>query len=70
MYTILKVPTVARLLGMSEQAVRELIKRKVWDCGSVYQSGKKRNYIIYRGRLETQVGRTFTDEEIQEAEGK
>jgi ribosomal protein L37AE/L43A len=68
MNDILSVPVVARLLGMREQAIRELIKRGVWDCGSCYKSGNRLVYIIYRSRLEKTIGRRITQEEIVRAE--
>lgn len=68
MNDILKVPVVARLLNMREQAIRELIKRGVWDCGSCYKSGNRMVYIIYRSRLEKTLGRKFTQEELMKAE--
>ena len=68
MNDILSVPVVARLLGMREQAIRELIKRGVWDCGSCYKSGNRLVYIIYRSRLERTIGRKITQEEIVRAE--
>lgn len=68
MNDILSVPVVARLLGMREQAIRELIKRNVWDCGSCYKSGNRLVYIIYRSRLEKTIGRKITQEEIVRAE--
>ncbi len=68
MNDILSVPVVARLLGMREQAIRELIKRGVWDCGSCYKSGNRLVYIIYRSRLEKTIGRKITQEEIVRVE--
>ena len=68
MNDILSVPVVARLLGMREQAIRELIKRGVWDCGSCYKSGNRLVYIIYRSRIEKTIGRRITQEEIVRAE--
>ena len=49
----------AKELGMSKQAVREHMKRKVIDIGYVLPSaeGKRKNYLIYRDKLDRFLGR-------------
>lgn len=56
------VKEAARTLGVSEQCVREGMKRKILDLGVVIPtSGTKLNYLIYRKKLDALVGRS-TDE--------
>lgn len=58
---ILNPPEVAKILGVSQQAVREHLKRGLWDFGECIPKkvrGKETNeYNIYRAKLEAYIGR-------------
>ncbi len=54
------LPEAAKELGMSQQAVREHMKRKIIDIGYVLPQtkGKRRNtYLIYRDKLDKFLGK-------------
>lgn len=52
------VKEAASLLGVSEQCVREGMKRKSLDIGTVIPtSGTKLNYLIFREKLDALIGR-------------
>lgn len=53
------LPEAAKELGMSQQAVREHMKRKVIDIGYVLPGieGKRKNYLIYRDKLDKFLGK-------------
>ena len=59
---IMKVPEVARILGCSEQKVREHIRRGIWKFGECVPASKKwykirTNLNIYRRKFEKFIGR-------------
>lgn len=68
MAEILKPPQVASILGVSQQAVREHMKRGLWDLGDCIPAKKRGKqtveYNIYRAKLEAHIGRKLEDEEI------
>lgn len=53
------LPEAAKELGMSQQALREHMKRKVIDIGYVLPSvkGNRKNYLIYRDKLDRYLGK-------------
>lgn len=59
-----KLSDAARELGCSQQAVREHMKKGIWDLGRVVsprQSGKKQwEYHIYRALLDKHLGKEAT----------
>lgn len=67
-----KLSDAARELGCSPQAVREHMKRRIWDLGEVVspkQSGKKQwEYHIYRSKLNKHLGKTERTEEETDAD--
>lgn len=68
MKDILKPPEVARILGCSPQAVREHIRRGIWDFGECVPK-KKRNkttdeFNIYRAKFKAHIGRSLKEEEL------
>lgn len=58
---IMKVPEVARILGCSEQKVREHIRRGIWKFGECIPKSKKGTkqdeFNIYRAKFEKWIGR-------------
>lgn len=52
------VKEVADLLGVSPQTVRERMKRKIWDIGTVSKSRTTgiRTYDIFRPKVEKMIG--------------
>lgn len=66
------LPEAARELGCSPQAVREHMKRGIWNLGEVIspkQRGRKTwEYHIYRRKLDKQLGK-IPDEEGGQAYG-
>lgn len=62
---ILKPPEVAKILGVSPQAVREHIKRGIWDFGECVPKkirGKTTDeYNIYRAKLEAHIGKPLEE---------
>lgn len=56
------LPAAALELGCSQQAVREHMKRGIWDLGSVVpvwksKSRRKYSYHIYRHKLDRHLGK-------------
>ena len=54
------LPDAAKILGVSPQAVREHMKRGLWDLGIVEETGgrkRKYTYIIFRQKLEKLIGK-------------
>ncbi len=52
------VKECADLLGVSPQTVRERMKRKIWDIGTVSKSRQGiRRYDIFRGKVERLIGK-------------
>ena len=53
------LPVAAKELGMSQQAVRECMKRKVIDIGYVLPGveGERKSYLIYRDKLDRFLGK-------------
>ena len=53
------LPGGAKELGMSQQAVREHMKRKVIDIGYVLPGveGERKSYLIYRDKLDRFLGK-------------
>lgn len=53
------LPEAAKELGMSKQAVREHMKRKVIDIGYVLPGieGSRKSYVIYRDKLDKFLGK-------------
>lgn len=53
------LPEAAKELGMSQQAVREHMKRKVIDIGYVLPGieGERKSYLIYRDKLDKFLGK-------------
>ncbi len=53
------LPNAAKELGMSQQALREHMKRKIIDIGYVIPStrGDRKNYLIYRDKLDKYLGK-------------
>lgn len=58
---IMKVPEVARILGCSEQKVREHIRRGIWkfgECVPAKKKGTKQDeFNIYRAKFMEFIGR-------------
>ena len=58
---IMKPPEVARILGCSEQKVREHIRRGIWKFGECIPKSKKGTkqdeFNIYRAKFEKWIGR-------------
>ena len=58
---IMKVPEVARILGCSEQKVREHIRRGIWkfgECVPAQKKGTKQDeFNIYRAKFMEFIGR-------------
>lgn len=56
----MRVPEVAQLLGCSQQAVRERIRRGIWKFGEVIPKEKTGNeidsFVIYRRKLYKHLG--------------
>lgn len=54
------LPEAAKELGMSQQALREHMKRKVIDIGYVVPGieGNRKSYLIYRDKLDRYLGKT------------
>ncbi len=54
------LPEAAKELGMSNQAVREHMKRKVIDIGYVLPctQGTRKSYVIYRDKLDKFLGKS------------
>lgn len=67
--TILKPPAVAKILGCGEQAVREHLKRGLWDFGEYIPKGKRgrktNEYNIPVAKLEAYIGRPLREDEIR-----
>lgn len=65
---ILKPPAVAKILGCAPQAVREHLKRGLWDFGEYIPKGKRGRqtdeYNIPVAKLEAYLGRKLRDDEI------
>lgn len=61
MSEIMKPPEVAKILGVSQQAVREHMKRGLWDLGDCIPAKKRGRstyeYNIYRHKLERMIGK-------------
>ena len=68
---IMKPPEVAKILGVSQQAVREHMKRGLWDIGDVFTAKERSRttyeYNIYPEKLEKLIGGRLKREEITEA---
>lgn len=71
MAEILKPPQVANILGVSQQAVREHMKRGLWDIGDCIPAKKRGKqtveYNIYRAKLEAHIGRRLEDDELKKS---
>ncbi len=69
MKEILKVPEVARILGVSQQSVREHIRRKIWTFGECIPKEKMHSrtdqFNIYRAKFEAHIGRRLTEEDFR-----
>lgn len=56
-----RLPEAAKELGVSQQSVREHMKRGLWDlgtCSRLKKTGKKQwEYHIYRTKLNRQIGK-------------
>lgn len=65
---IMKPPEVAKILGISQQSVREHLKRRLWDFGEAIPPGKKNNkhweYNIYRNKLNKYIGKDVEEVDI------
>lgn len=49
------VKEAAEMLGVSEQAVRIMMQKKMVNIGFVVQAKDKKRYLIYRERVEKEI---------------
>lgn len=61
-----RIPTkvAARIIGVVPQYLQQEMRAGRMPIGHVVGGGKRKNYLIYRGMLETFIGRKLTDEEL------
>ena len=68
MKEVTKVPQAARIIGCTQQKVRERMTRGLWDLGVYIPPGKGRrvaDYDIFKAKLESFIGRELTAEEME-----
>ena len=66
MKDILAIHEVALILGISDQALRVRLQQNVYDFGAVIRMKgyKRKQYDIYRAKLEEHLGRKLTEEDF------